>query len=71
MRLFRLAEQLVVGSVELEPEYTWLRYRLLRFRAVLRRVKDPEAQMLLNELIVDAEDRFDQLEKIRAQELLK
>jgi bacterioferritin (cytochrome b1) len=68
---FFLAEQLVVGSVELEPEAAWLRHRLRRLRAILRRVKDPEARMLLNELITDAEDRVDQLEKIRAQELLK
>ena len=51
-----------MDSVELEPEDAWLRYRLRRFRAILHRVKDREALMLLNELIVDAEDRLDSLD---------
>lgn len=57
--------------VELEPEDAWLRYRLRRFRAILHRVKDPEALTLLHELITDAEDRLDLLEKMRAQDMLK
>jgi hypothetical protein len=60
-----------VSGVELEPEDAWLRYRLRRLRAILRRVKDPEVTMLLRELISDADERLDLLEKIRARDMLK
>lgn len=60
-----------MSGVELEPEDAWLRYRLRRLRAILRRVKDPEVTMLLRELISDADERLDLLEKIRARDMLK
>jgi hypothetical protein len=50
---------------ELEPEDVWLRYRLRRLRAILRRVKEPTAEALLRELIGDAEERLDLLEKLQ------
>lgn len=57
--------------VELESEESWLRYRVRRLRAILHRVTDPDTLTLLQELIDDAEDRLDLLEKIRAQDMLK
>lgn len=59
------------NRVELEPEEAWLRHRLRRLRAILHRVKDPEALTLLQELIADAENRLDLLEKMHAQDMLK
>lgn len=68
-----IEEQVGLGNDrrELEPEDTWLRYRVRRLRAVLHRVKDPEALTLLHELITDAEDRLDLLEKKRAHDMLR
>jgi bacterioferritin (cytochrome b1) len=56
---------------ELEPEDLWLRYRLRRLRAILRRVKEPTAAALLRELISDAEERLELLEKMKVQGMLK
>jgi bacterioferritin (cytochrome b1) len=71
--LFRVGGAVGVGNdhVELEPEDAWLRYRVRRLRAILHRVKDPEALTLLHELISDAEERLDALEKMRARDMLK
>jgi hypothetical protein len=58
-------------DIELEPEEAWLRHRLRRLRALLRHVKDPEAISIVRELMVEAEERLDLLEKARTQEMLK
>jgi hypothetical protein len=57
--------------VELQLENEWLRYRVRHLRAILRRVKEPVAATLLRELIVEAEDRLDFLERMRVQEMLE
>jgi hypothetical protein len=51
-------------EVELQPEHVWLRFRLKRLRIILRRVKEPSAENLLRELISDAEERLEMLEKM-------
>jgi hypothetical protein len=53
----------VGGAVEIEDELTWLRHRVVRLRAVLRFVQDPQAEVMLRELIADAEDRLLALER--------
>ena len=71
--LFRISRASGLGNerLELEPEDAWLRYRVRRLRAILHRVKDPEAVTILHELITDAEERLDLLEKMRARDMLK
>jgi hypothetical protein len=48
--------------MELEDEATWLRYRVLRLRAALRFALAPQVEIILRELIADAEDRLLALE---------
>jgi hypothetical protein len=48
--------------VELEDELTWVRHRVMRLRAALRFVQDPQAEVILRELIADAEERLLTLE---------
>ena len=55
--------------MDLEPEDVWLRHRLRRLRAILRRVKEPTVEGMLRELIADAEDRLDLLEKVQTEKL--
>ena len=55
--------------MDLEPEDVWLRHRLRRLRAILRRVKEPAVEGMLRELIADAEDRLDLLEKVQTEKL--
>ena len=55
--------------MDLEPEDVWLRHRLRRLRAILRRVKEPVVEGMLRELIADAEDRLDLLEKVQTEKL--
>ena len=50
--------------MEVQPENVWLCFRLKRLRIILREVKDPNAETLLRELIADAEERLETLEKI-------
>ena len=40
--------------MEFEDESTWLRYRVLRLRTILRYVKDPRAENGLREFIAEA-----------------
>jgi hypothetical protein len=65
------AEEQRRSSVDLEPEDVWLRHRLRRLRAILRLVKEPAAEGILRELIADAEDRLDLLEKVQTEKLPK
>jgi hypothetical protein len=53
--------------MDLEPEAVWLRHRLRRLRAILRRVEEPAVEDMLRELIADAEDRLDVLEKVQTE----
>jgi len=62
---------LAKNGFELEPEDVWLRHRLRRLRAIARRVKEPVATDLLRELITEAEERLDVLEKLQLQSLAK
>ena len=55
--------------MDLEPEDVWLRHRLRRLRAILSRVKEPAVEGMLRELIADAEDRLDLLEKVQTEKL--
>ena len=55
--------------MDLEPEGVWLRHRLRRLRAILRLVKEPAAEGILRELIADAEDLLNLLEKIQTEKL--
>jgi hypothetical protein len=49
--------------VDLEPEENWLRHRLRRLRTILRYAKEPRVESGLRELIADAEERLDLLER--------
>jgi hypothetical protein len=49
-------------TAELEDELTWVRHRVMRLRAALRFVQDPQAEVILRELIADAEERLLTLE---------
>ena len=55
--------------MDLEPEDVWLRHRLRRLRTILRHVEEPDAEAMLRELIADAEDRLDVLEKVQSEKL--
>ena len=48
--------------MELEDEATWLRQRAVRMRVALRFAGNPEAEVILRELIGDIEDRLMTLE---------
>jgi hypothetical protein len=52
-----------LAAVDIEPEYTWLRHRVMRLRTILRSVKDPKVKAGLRELIGEAEQRLEQLEE--------
>jgi hypothetical protein len=52
-----------VPSVDLEPEEIWLRHRLRRLRVILRYAKEPLVESGLRELIAEAEERLDLLER--------
>jgi hypothetical protein len=47
----------------LEPEDVWLRFFLRRLRLGLRRAKSSDTAAILKELIADAEERLDRLER--------
>jgi hypothetical protein len=49
--------------VDLEPEEIWLRHRLRRLRVILRYAKEPLVESGLRELIAEAEERLDLLER--------
>ena len=46
-----------------EPEDVWLRFFLRRLRLGLGRGKSPDTVAVLKELIADAEERLDRLER--------
>jgi hypothetical protein len=45
-----------------EDEAAWLRARVIRLRVALRFTKDPRVEMILREVIADAEDRLASLD---------
>jgi hypothetical protein len=47
----------------LETEDVWLRFFLRRLRLGLRNAKSPDTTAVLKELIADAEERLDRLER--------
>ena len=47
----------------LDPEDVWLRFFLRRVRLALRNAKSADTTAVLKELIADAEDRLDRLER--------
>jgi hypothetical protein len=51
--------------MELEAEETWLRKRIVRLRTVLRYSNDPRAEVVLREVIGDAENRLELLQANR------
>jgi len=55
-----------VPLVDLEPEEIWLRHRLRRLRLILRYAKEPRVESGLSELIAEAEERLDLLERQKA-----
>jgi hypothetical protein len=54
------------GSMEalMEEEATWLRARVIRLRAALRFSKDARTEVILREVISDAEDRLAALDHV-------
>src|SRR5689334_18285505 len=52
-----------VPMKNLEPEDVWLRFFLRRLRLGLRRAKSAEVAAVLKELISDAEEQLDRLER--------
>ena len=52
----------------LETEDAWLRFLLRRMRLGLRNAKSPETAVVLKELIAEAEERLDGLERHKATE---
>jgi hypothetical protein len=51
------------GSVTYVGPRNWLRHRLRRLRTILRYAKEPRVESGLRELIADAEERLDLLER--------
>ena len=49
--------------LDLEPEENWLRHRSRRLRTILRYAREPRVESGLRELIADAEERLDLLER--------
>ena len=47
----------------LDPEEVWLRFFLRRLRLGLRKAKSADTVAVLKELIADAEERLDRLER--------
>lgn len=56
-------------SREFEKEEIWLRHRLRRLRTLLRYAKETRVEGGLRELIADAEDRLEVLERMQDQEI--
>lgn len=50
--------------MEFEDEYSWLGRYVLRLRPILRYVMDPRADSRLRELVVEAEERLEQLDEL-------
>jgi len=48
---------------DIEPEDVWLRFFLRRLRLGLRKAKSADTAAVLKELIADAEERLDRLER--------
>jgi hypothetical protein len=48
----------------MEAEAVWLRKRIIRLRAALRFAKDQRTEIILREVIADAEDRLAALESL-------
>lgn len=56
-------------SMELEAEEPWLRKRVVRLRTVLRYADDPRIEVILREIIADAENRLELLQASRGRPL--
>ena len=56
-------------SREFEKEEIWLRHRLRRLRTLFRYAKETRVEGGLRELIADAEDRLEVLERMQDQEI--
>jgi hypothetical protein len=54
---------------DLEAEESWLRKRIVRLRTVLRYTSDPRADVILREVIADAETRLEHLQSFRGRPL--
>jgi hypothetical protein len=50
-------------SASPEDEVPWLRARVIRLRVALRFTKDPRVEVILREVIADAEDRLAALDQ--------
>jgi hypothetical protein len=50
-------------SASPEDEVAWLRARVIRLRVALRFTKDPRVEVILREVIADAEDRLAALDQ--------
>ena len=53
--------------MELEAEEPWLRKRVVRLRTALRYANDPRAEVILREVIADAENRLELLQANRGR----
>ena len=53
------------SQMELEAEETWLRKRVVRLRTALRYANDPRTEVVLREVIGDAENRLEILQANR------
>jgi hypothetical protein len=53
--------------MELEAEETWLRKRVVRLRTALRYANDPRVEVILREVIGDAENRLEVLQANRGR----
>jgi hypothetical protein len=60
---FSMAGAEALPMLDLEPEENWLRHRLRRLRTILRYANEPRVESGLRELIADAEERLDLLER--------
>jgi hypothetical protein len=60
---FSMAGAEALPMLDLELEENWLRHRLRRLRTILRYAKEPRVESGLRELIADAEERLDLLER--------
>ena len=60
---FSMAGAEALPMLDLEPEENWLRHRLRRLRTILRYAKEPRVESGLRELLADAEERLDLLER--------
>jgi hypothetical protein len=53
--------------MELEAEESWLRKRIVRLRIALRYASDPRIEVILREVIADAESRLEILQAHRGR----